>query len=74
MPRKVNTADMTIREQVAEVREAICDGICKFNDEANEKLKRVQHRDIPNDDRNAEMEIITHELIQRCKECPCNRL
>ena len=59
--RKANKVDMTIREQIASVKDRICDNVCKHE---QEYLGRYKDPDV------------AWEMMQReeCSKCPMSEL
>lgn len=74
--RRNNKADMTIREQIEDIKEDFCGTHCKYLAEA--KVRATEARftltiDEPRDRQN-ELSEIQHELLRHCRKCPLTRL
>ena len=72
--RRNNKADMTIREQIEDIKEDFCGTHCKY---LAEKKARASEARLTIDepwDRQNELSKIQNELLRHCRECPLTRL
>ncbi len=72
MTRKNNPSDMTIREQMERVRDDVCDWICKYNEDFNNKIRALKGNDQTLKDEI--IDVLERELEKHCDQCPLSRL
>lgn len=72
MRRKNNPADMSIREQIEDLKDDICDNVCRYFQDYEGKVSAIKGNDKK---LRAEIaEVLDAELAKHCDKCPVARL
>lgn len=70
--RRNNPQDMTIIEDLEDIKDKVCSSICKYFADAEAKVGAIHVRD---PEIGAEMvSVIQQELSEHCEDCPIKRL
>ena len=72
--RRNNIADMTIREQIEEIKEDFCVNYCKKYEEKRQKAINIRANIDSPRARQAELSKVQNILLSHCHKCPLTRL
>lgn len=72
--RRSNKADMTISEQLEDLKESICGEVCKYWQQAEDKALELKKLDLNNKQDFEWHSRIQEQLHEHCEHCPLKEL